>query len=330
MNSPSLLSDHGEHSIEQVNAPLWGRNRRLSGDKESGLPEGSEILVERIGADLNRGIFPRVLNGGLVVPDKLAVSYSSGTETLYDSARSRSFITPQVRSQPASQRRASSTTTTGATSSTPSFERQHIEAIYQAELNEILSAYPRTNVCAREDGLWLLAESEVIPGLGRVATFLVGISYSDLTVRAWGFWRTYVVGVTWIGPRHTNFPDGSICAFTPNDNTWRIGNPLVALLDIYTVWAFRQLYLELSGTWPGPQIAFHPYERLVECKSAELCGCGSATVYANCCRQKDLQRNRIKDALSFTRHFFGGHREPPKQLSQVLLGVADFPMFDVQ
>lgn len=60
--------------------------------------------------------------------------------------------------------------------------------------------------------MWLLARSSIIPGLARETTFFVTLPYrSGVGPRAWGFWAT--AGPSrWIGPRHTNFEDDSICA----------------------------------------------------------------------------------------------------------------------
>lgn len=115
----------------------------------------------------------------------------------------------------------------------------------------------------------------------------------------------------WIGPRHTNFPDGSICAFDPADSTWVLGDPLVELLDIYTIWAVRHLYLQTFGRWPGRQSVAHAAERVLEFRPDEYCGCAEGhRLYRECCMTKDLARNRIEDSLTFFWRT-GGFRNPP-------------------
>lgn len=97
------------------------------------------------------------------------------------------------------------------------------------------------------------------------------------------------VGAAWFGPRHTNYPDGSICAFEKDAETWAFGDSLVALLDLLSVWAIRQLYLESFGRWPGPQASSYPYERLIEFQDTEHCGCAKLKGrYSQCCKPRDL------------------------------------------
>lgn len=172
--------------------------------------------------------------------------------------------------------------------------------------------YPGVQLWEQEQGVWVLVESGLFPGLRQHAMFLVGVSYLRATVRSWAFWGDPLAAPSWIGPRHTNFPDGSICAFEPTDGTWLFGEPLVALLDLYTVWAVRHLHLRIFGRWPGPQAVHMPYERVLELNADEHCGCGESNRrYGECCRGKDLTRNRIKDAVEFFFWSGGVLRSPP-------------------
>jgi hypothetical protein len=159
--------------------------------------------------------------------------------------------------------------------------------------------------------MWLLTDSSVVDGLKPAATFLTAISWPAFAVKSWGFWRDSPFSVRWIGPRHTNFPDGSICAFDPTDWTWVFGDSLVSLLDLYSVWALRHLHLQMFNRWPGPQSVFHPYERRVEFQPDEHCGCGSGRAYGLCCASHDAARKPLPDAVSFSVLFAGGLREPP-------------------
>lgn len=143
--------------------------------------------------------------------------------------------------------------------------------------------------------------------------FLTGISYRWQMVRSWGFWQDLLTDATWIGPRHTNFPDGSVCAFEPTDKTWVIGDPIIKLLDLYSLWAVRHLHLQVFGRWPGRQAVRHPYERILELREDEYCGCAlGEKLHGECCRNKDLARNRIADAVSFFVFSGGRLREPPE------------------
>jgi hypothetical protein len=162
-------------------------------------------------------------------------------------------------------------------------------------------------------------------GIRQAALFLTGISYARAAVRSWGFWTNLVTPPGWIGPRHTNFPDGSICAFFPDDNTWVPGDPLVELLDLYSLWALRHLHLRTVGRWPGAQAPCHPYERLLEFGEREYCSCGSGLHYAQCCRAADLARNRIADAVNFNLLTRGYNRRPPDTVVGFMSGHQSRP-----
>lgn len=280
--------------------------------RASQVPMSARAYLERIGRDLDRQIFPRVLNGGIVAPSDDAVPYSLGEEIAHD--RSERFSTGPWQGAP--QGSPASAGTPGAASP---LQCTGPPGCYEVELDGVRAAYPDALVWREDDGLWLLTRSEVIPNIARAATFLTAISYKHALVRAWGFWRSHAVGVEWIGPRHTNFPDGSICAFAPNEGTWTFGDSLVTLLDLYTVWAFRHLHLAVVGRWPGPQVAFHPYERLIEFGMDEDCGCGSGSVYGQCCFPNDHARRRLADAVNFTVQFTGALRSPPSDVVRAVL-----------
>jgi hypothetical protein len=145
-------------------------------------------------------------------------------------------------------------------------------------------------------------------------------------VRAWGFWCEGGAGVRWIGPRHTNYPDGSICAFDGEDRTWAFGDSLVTLADLYSVWAVRHLYLDHFGRWPGPQSSSHPYERLTEHRDDEHCSCGrSGRRYGECCQPADLQLNRCALAIDFLGWIEFSERTPPQSVVRLALEQSNPP-----
>jgi hypothetical protein len=196
-----------------------------------------------------------------------------------------------------------------------------LRAAYDGQVKSLAEAYPTLRTYPDDDGMWLLARSSIISGLAREATFLVALPYRlGAGPRAWGFW-TDDGRDWWIGPRHTNFQDGSICAFSPDDGAWSEGGDLRTLLDLYSVWTLRHLYLEVFGRWPGKQYALlgadprvQAYYRQIDCKDDELCGCGSETRrYAECCKPSDLQRDVTQLMPLFLRHVPGGFtsRRPP-------------------
>jgi len=168
--------------------------------------------------------------------------------------------------------------------------------------------------------MWLLVESSVLEGIDRWATFLVAIPYYPGGFpRAWGFWNL-AGGPKWIGPRHTNFPDGSICAFLPESGTWIQRGRLDLLIDLFTVWALRQLHLEEFKRWPGRQFSAHPYYSLAEFKPDEFCSCDNGEtprLYGECCRPKHLGRNLLELKADFERTM--GHRLNDRNAPQPII-----------
>lgn len=289
-----------------------------SGKLRKTMNEYAHTVLQRIGRQLDRDIFPSVKNGGLVTPSESAVPSTLGAEKYHASRQQRR---PEGRpwegkggGQWPVRRSWPSRRPWSARQTTPLVSRS-LQARYEDQLDAIRGAYPDAQVWQKEDGLWLLTESRLLPGLRQTAIFLTGLSYTAAIVHGWGFWSGPLSGPTWIGPRHTNFPIGSICAFHPSDGTWIVGDPIVELLDLYTLWALRHLHLEVFGRWPGPQAVLHPYERLIELKEDECCGCGEGSkVYRDCCRDRDMARNRVADAVDFVIRFAGGLREPPHSI----------------
>lgn len=196
-----------------------------------------------------------------------------------------------------------------------------LQTRYESELNAMYEAYPKTRVWKQQEGMLLLTESALLSGLEQPAIFLVAIPYAKhLFVRGWGFWGVSVVGIEWIGPRHTNFPDGSICAFEPSDGTWKSGDSLTQLLDFYSLWALRHLHMKVFDRWPGYQAVHTPYERILELRPEEHCGCEhSDRLYGECCQKNDKKRNIIADAINFTLKSHGGRRMPPPMVTDFVL-----------
>lgn len=89
-------------------------------------------------------------------------------------------------------------------------------------------------------------------------------------------------------PGRTAWGEASICA-TEEPEDWDVGDALIDLLDLYSVWTARHLYHQIFGRWPGAQYLHTPYERLTFHQPGELCGCGSLTkCYEECCLEDDL------------------------------------------
>lgn len=243
-------------------------------------------VLKEVGQQLDRNIFPVVKNGGLVVPNQ---KVTCQVDSVKEKANERKA---QGRSETGSRTRAErwQRQTGGAwqTYSAPPVVSGYIKQTYEQQLDAVSTAYPNSRYWHQQEGLWMLTESSVLPGCWHKAVFVTGLSYVyPFVARSWGFWISDIsLKPVWIGPRHTNFPDGSICAFEPKDRTWCAGQSIVTLLDLNTLWALRHRHLEMFGRWPGRQSVEHPYERLQELKEDEFCGCqNSNLLYKDCCRE---------------------------------------------
>ncbi len=265
-------------------------------------------MLFEIGQQLDQNIFPLVGNGGIVMPSEAAIpliTLGEENDHAKQPRQNRSKTRPRTRAS----RRKGETREQRATSAASSIICTSLQDKYIEELDAVSEAYPGTQVWQQQKGMWLLCQSALLPNIMHNATFLCAIPFDPtIRIRSWGFWN----GRAWIGPRHTNMPDGSICAFEPSDGTWMPTDSIIKLLDIYTLWGVRHLYLVTFNRWPGAQVAHYAYERLTELKEDELCGCGSLKKrYGECCRPKDLKRNRIADAVKFI-SLGGASRKPPE------------------
>lgn len=289
------------------------------------MDDSARQVLREIGKGLDRHVFPEVHVGGVVMPSDVA----SGSLTLGkeqengESKAGRPEARPRTgaagRERPADRPRASGYASSVVGAGVPS---QYGED----EVGALREEYPRTQLWHQKDGLWLIVESALLKGLSEHAIFVLGVASDIRLVRSWGFWGNLVGYPTWIGPRHTNFPDGSICAFEQGDATWLFGDSLIKLVDLYSLWAVRQLYLAAFGRWPGHQAVHHPYERLLELRADEHCGCGSSErLYGECCLARDLARNRIADAAHFLL-WWGAERKPPSEVVRFARERANPPL----
>ncbi len=282
-------------------------------------PSTGYEAVRRIGLGLDHQVFPKVADNGLVLPAQpVTVQLQLGKE--------KSDVEPKRGSSTGSWERAAGrkgkADGSWPAAPAPSRVRRSTAADYEEDLAQLKVAYPKSQVFVADDGIWLIAHSALVDGLDREAVFVAAIPF-DLRKNAegWAFWsRGCLAFAQWIGPRHTNFPLGSICAFDPQDGAWNTGDSAVLLLDLYSLWAVRHLYLEYFGRWPGSQTVRWAYERRLECRGDELCGCGSVEkTYAECCLRGDLQGNVLRDALFFLSETGGAERSPPSEIRQFLL-----------
>lgn len=298
---------------------------------EVALSPSARSTLELIGRQLDAGIFPRVKNGGIVAPSDPAIYSTLGEKRAhYDHREPRSRSSEGTQPPGTWRPRGQTPPWSRAAGPWPAGQAAPLvgaaaEPYQQVAVEELQRAYPGTMRWQDDDGLWLLAKSTPLGDLRQAAILLTAISYSQAMVRSWGFWSDSTSQAEWIGPRHTNFPDGSICAFFPDDGTWTFGDSLVELLDLYSVWAIRHLHLRHTGRWPGPQAPCHPHERLQEFVETEICGCGSRLSYGQCCRPRDLARNRVADAVQFALLTGGNIRTPPELVLKFMASRREHP-----
>lgn len=285
--------------------------------------------VVLLGKALDRGEFPVAHTDGILCPADVPQSFQfAGLEKKNDSGRKRSAT--ESRQWSAEQSGAAGESREagqpGTPDSRPPLLGGNLESQDADDLGALVEAYPATVVQHVEDGTWLTVKSLVISGLPMVATFLLALPRGRLAhARAWGFW-VGPNGSSWIGPRHTNFPDGSICAFDKRDGSWKPEFGVIPLIDMYTLWAFRHLHLAWFGRWPGPQSAPHPYERLAELRDGESCGCDHPMgTYRECCKAADESLDRQKLAWSFLIQTDFGRRQPPSAIIAVMEGSDALP-----
>ncbi len=264
-------------------------------------PATLEVL-RRIGNDLDLDRYPRCFNGGLIVPsDECPPSQPLGMEVTHGNPRQRRSSTRPRQRTARWQRPAGRPRTPDPAAQ---FRIGGLERQFTSQLTALKEAYPSVRVWQQELGAWLLLDSVVLAGLSRRARFAVAIPFTTDRVRAWGFWEGLLEPARWIGPRHTNFPEGSICSFDPSSAHPPGAHDLVRLLDVYTLWAFRHLHLEALGRWPGRHTGVFTSERLFEFRLDELCGCGSEGLrYRNCCKESDESGLRLTEAVDYMLSF---------------------------
>jgi hypothetical protein len=271
---------------------------------QSGTPSraGRDVL-RAIGEDLDRDIYPVVHTNGAVMPDSSRLSTPSGEE-IQDAYHAEA--------RPA---RSEAGPGQGSAGGGPSAEGSEARFLCHPglagglaeRLEWAAAAYPTMRVRVAPPVVWLLTRNHPILGLPDEALTLTGLPI-DLDGgdgeenRPFVSWAWWDVGI-WIGPRHTNFGDGSICSFEPSHGTWRPGDSIVTLLDLHAVWVARHLHLRHFGRWPGKQILHTAHERVIDQRPGELCGCGSLRQYSACHQASDRGRTRYERLSEFTRRY---------------------------
>jgi hypothetical protein len=277
---------------------------RISAQQLSGLP-----LLRHIGELLDHNRQVVVHKGGRVEPGLVTLHPPLGKR-----GKNNARGTPEGPKTGSRQRttaRGSPVARSGPTSEAAPFVGD--TAVTTSGIDSVLDAYPEFRVQHCVDGVVIVGTVQPIRGLTDTATIFVRIDEQLHTIAPSAWWECGV----WIGPRHTNYGEASICAFEPSDASWHESHGLVELVDLYTVWVVRHLHLRLVGRWPGPQRLHTVRERLREHMPGELCGCGSLTPYELCHRARDMMVPAFDRASEFYRIFKRGERTPPKWASKI-------------
>lgn len=323
-----MLSAQGVRVTQIRTFPIQG---------EATLAPETRAVLQEVGAALDEHRRLLVHIHGLVALDQEYATATSAKENSHERQGKRGS---PARSRKGPARREGPPRGSRPAGAASRISRDVLRAAYDKQMIRLAEAYPTLQALPDEDGMWLLARSSIISGLTREATFLVAVPYQPgVGPRAWGFW-TAGTETVWIGPRHTNFRDGSICAFSPDDGVWSEGGNLTTLMDLYSVWTLRHLHLEVFGRWPGKQYGLfgadprvQAYYRLRECNDNELCGCGAeARRYSECCKPSDLQWDVFQLMPLFLHHTHGGFnsRVPPPSVVSFIEGRSAVPsMADV-
>jgi len=287
------------------------------------------ILLKKIGEDLDKEFYPVVHDGGIVEPGQSHSQLQEpGRKDCYERETTRgstagSWPRSAGRSWTSARQAADRSRSTGEATSI--FSKQKLSDAMVADLVGVIVAYPTVQFRFTPDLVWLIHSINPIRGLGDTALLVSAYPHDlRLIVKSWAWWGP---GLIWIGPRHTNYPDGSICSFEPRDaDSWQRGSPLRDLLDIHAVWIVRHLFLRYFSRWPGRQVFHTTYERLTEHRRGELCGgCRSGLNYEQCCRPRDESSDPVERVISFMRQFGSRDRNLPKSVLEFVYGCRKTP-----
>jgi hypothetical protein len=201
---------------------------------------------------------------------------------------------------------------------------------YWAELPQLSEGYPGSVRLRDRLGLWYMVPVFPLGKAGPCAKVITAIPEDkNARILSWGFWQ-HDRQIAWIGPRHTNYPDGSICAFVENEQVWWDGDPLLTYYDNLSEWGLRQLFLHFNGYWPGRQLAPGRYYRVREGLKLERCFCDKPqTDYFECCRPLDILQLCAEDKTDFLQFSGGvelGMQRPHRQLTEYVLSIRPKPV----
>lgn len=267
------------------------------------LTEEQLAHLRTVGVAIDGGRQPTVFDGGFV-----GFSDATESEVMKDVAGQEAGPQSGTRSgRGARARRAQATD--------HAFRSDALEKAHGAGFR-ILAQHYEALAFQDRNGLWVVVKSHPLGRHGPEVHFLIALPLDQrLAPRAWAF-RKIGSAAALMSLKHTNFPDASICAFTPDHRPWPNPDGLLGLVDIYVLWAVRKLHRDQFGWWPGPQLGACAHYRLKEFDPREDCGCGSNKRYGDCHLAFDLLANPAGAAAEFKRLFDGDYqdRRPPEHV----------------
>lgn len=277
--------------------------------------------LRRIGRVLMKDEYPRIFPGGVIAldtPPDLIHKSSAKDEALAKSTEgSRGSAARQGQGSQGWERSAG-----GAwppVPEAPLFGEATLSGEYERRLGEVRTRYPKARFRVSPDALWLNIRTRPILSCPEESLLVMRLPEEhDEPVMSWAWWFPGL----WIGPRHTNAPNGSICSFEPRDRTWHRGLGIDRLLDLHMLWIVRHLHLRVFGFWPGPQSNQNPLERVLEQDVRELCGCGSGYTYGECHKLEDVHWMKCRGYAVQSVDF---ERAPPRALLSFLTGTSPAP-----
>jgi hypothetical protein len=275
--------------------------------------------LKLIGQALGVGVYPRMGFGGVLIPSSASISTAKESQD----GKRRAQATETTPGAPGAPGASGAS---GASDQAAPFIGSDFDRWLAAEENSLKAKFPTARVITEPQGAVITLQSRLCNESPEWAMFVTMLSRNNSQPRSWGFSVGTLFETRWIGPRHTNYFDGSICAYEPTDHTWHVGMPLVELFGYYTLWAARHFHLRQVGFWPGPQRVHHASERLAEVKPNELCGCSEGIrAYQDCCRQRDLSEQSLSEALTRDRMV----RRPPEQVVNFARGTGPPPSIEL-
>ncbi len=273
-------------AVPDLMSPLW--------TPSSAVRRGRDLL-RKIGEDLQKGIQPDVYPGGVVLPGGTNASmYFSPGKEICDDASFAQAGSPGSATGSREGQRAPSTGRSAPWAPTGArplefsgVEPPGLSDDVQDDLRGVIAAYSQWQVRSTAEVSWL--HGWVRPVLGLSDRVFVVTRYPHNVaevVESWAWWGTGI----WVGPAHTNYGNGSVCAYEPRHETWRRGHDrLWQLIDLTVVWSTRQMHLRYFGFWPGQQVLHTPEERVRDHSPGELCGCDRfGFKYEDCCHRMDI------------------------------------------